>query len=606
MMDIKTFHHSPFTLSREIRILCLRAGSGDDPLSGRLEHIELDSDAIYEALSYEWRSLERSEQILIDCEGQWHDLQITLSLASALRYLRHQDETEGERLIWADGICINQNDKTERQHQVFLMGSIYRKAWRVVTYIGQSNENTAGAIQLMDQLWRAGTDAELGQTSLINTPDRDDSRCGELRKMVLSGWAGRVWCAQEFLLNPELVLLCGRHEIEWFKLPGIVQLAFNGDIPPELHPTHNEDPLALRESLVSLWSMRASIFGIPTTRRFQLFELLCNTHPMRATDPRDKVYALLSVASDSRNLPIFVNYDCSAEQLYTSVATALVQEYEPIELLNSNLGSKKLKLPSWVPDWSCWRFGTGGMIVGSRRRASGYTSARMSVQYDGSLLLTGCVIDSIESLSDVVGSHFVSWHNTPTVSTTEDSSTTTFTNPRLPEWLENYVALATRYSPSHDGPTIRELLWSALTCKTTASDEAANDDYVEYFDAYLSVCHRWKMGGDSYDAKERTIEEQRRMARSFFDSARRRMRYRRLCGTTRTGLFGRNLFAAAPQESRNGDKLCIIEGASSWYVLRETERKGRFELIGPAYVHGFMNGEILEQWYYKSSEIVLV
>lgn len=79
------------------------------------------------------------------------------------------------------------------------------------------------------------------------------------------------------------------------------------------------------------------------------------------------------------------------------------------------------------------------------------------------------------------------------------------------------------------------------------------------------------------------------------------MRYRRLCGTAKRRYFG-----AVPEEAQIGDKVCIIEGATSWFVLREALQVGCFELIGPAYIHGFMNGEVLEEWFYKTTSIMLV
>jgi hypothetical protein len=115
----------------------------------------------YLALSYVWgKSTDREP---IACNG--HILQITVSLAQALRRLRpsrvssdtgtrsaglqslngeaveKEEEEEDQviseelcdqsvregasKMVWADAICINQEDVIERNHQVQLMKEIY-------------------------------------------------------------------------------------------------------------------------------------------------------------------------------------------------------------------------------------------------------------------------------------------------------------------------------------------------------------------------------------------------------------------------------------------------------------------------------------------------
>jgi hypothetical protein len=49
---------------------------------------------------------------------------------------------DGPRLVWADAICIDQTNNSERGHQVNIMGEIYRTARNVVVYLGKSTERT--------------------------------------------------------------------------------------------------------------------------------------------------------------------------------------------------------------------------------------------------------------------------------------------------------------------------------------------------------------------------------------------------------------------------------------------------------------------------------
>ncbi|KAK4206858.1 heterokaryon incompatibility protein-domain-containing protein [Rhypophila decipiens] len=101
----------------EIRLLVLAPRSGWGEVICRLEHRLLSSDPDYEALSYCWGVDDKDHQVI--CEGKI--IKITASLFSALRHLSFKRK---ERRLWVDGICINQDDDHEKNHQVSMMGTI--------------------------------------------------------------------------------------------------------------------------------------------------------------------------------------------------------------------------------------------------------------------------------------------------------------------------------------------------------------------------------------------------------------------------------------------------------------------------------------------------
>jgi hypothetical protein len=69
-----------------------------------------------------------------------------------------------------------------------------------------------------------------------------------------------------------------------------------------------------------------------------------------ATDPRDKIYGLLSLAGDIDKLPR-PDYSKSVEEIFTEFARVLYSTGRGIfELAGSS--NQTLKLPSWVPDWT--------------------------------------------------------------------------------------------------------------------------------------------------------------------------------------------------------------------------------------------------------------
>ena len=133
-----SFNYQPLILPRTIRILTLYQGSGDTPLEGSLTVESLDSDPSYEAVSYVWGTLGRSCHLSVEGEI----LSLTQSIHDALSRVRHPVKA---RRLWADQICINQDDIAERGQQVQFMNAIYKNAERVLVWLGRDNEGIAEA-----------------------------------------------------------------------------------------------------------------------------------------------------------------------------------------------------------------------------------------------------------------------------------------------------------------------------------------------------------------------------------------------------------------------------------------------------------------------------
>ena len=55
-------------------------------------------------------------------------------------------------MMCIDGVCIDQSSLQERNHQVCLMGEIYRRAYRVNVWLGPSTEATNTAMWTLNEL----------------------------------------------------------------------------------------------------------------------------------------------------------------------------------------------------------------------------------------------------------------------------------------------------------------------------------------------------------------------------------------------------------------------------------------------------------------------
>ncbi|KAH9209984.1 heterokaryon incompatibility protein-domain-containing protein [Leptodontidium sp. 2 PMI_412] len=92
---------------------------------------------------------------------------VTDSLMLALQRPRSRSSSA---IVWADAICINQQDIEERNLQVQAMASIYQKAAEVAIWLGPDAGNSNFALQLLRELHNSRTSAGRIRT-IIESPD---------------------------------------------------------------------------------------------------------------------------------------------------------------------------------------------------------------------------------------------------------------------------------------------------------------------------------------------------------------------------------------------------------------------------------------------------
>jgi hypothetical protein len=125
----RIYEYSPLPEGDHFRYLVLQPGANDDLLRCSLVVSTLsDLKTPFEAISYVWGNDVKDHEII--CDGC--TISITASLYEVLTTYRLQDES---RNLWADSICINQNDMDEKSKQVADMGRIYSAAERVLIHI---------------------------------------------------------------------------------------------------------------------------------------------------------------------------------------------------------------------------------------------------------------------------------------------------------------------------------------------------------------------------------------------------------------------------------------------------------------------------------------
>jgi hypothetical protein len=116
------------------------------------------AEPAFEALSYTWGPIECKINLevvpltqgscLIPMEEKVY-LPVSQNLYDALKHLRNATTP---RTLWVDAICIDQNNTTERNHQVSRMADIYRFASRVVVWLGPASHDSSRALRILGQI----------------------------------------------------------------------------------------------------------------------------------------------------------------------------------------------------------------------------------------------------------------------------------------------------------------------------------------------------------------------------------------------------------------------------------------------------------------------
>ncbi|KAK4445997.1 heterokaryon incompatibility protein-domain-containing protein [Podospora aff. communis PSN243] len=338
----------------EVRLLVVEPPIPDreSEVHGELLHYDLWSplrSTEFEAISYTWRryDIRRCDETW-RCEATWQCggicrcgnkdinldtpvpkdeiiflgnsvLPVTANCVAALKRVRFISKP---RVVWIDAVCINQNDLDERGHQVRLMAEIYTKAKRVLVYPGEPEDESHIGLHT------------ISTASMLNF--HGSLPYGHVRKALVSlirqPYFYRVWILQELALAREAVVLYGEHDIKWDFLRCQIR---------DTLPSHTT------ASITRILALRRNSPG--------LLPLLDAARDCRATDPRDKVFALYGMIEVAHRLGYVANYQESVEDTYIRTALDLIPEYGLLPVLARALswpGSKMAGLPLWAPDWT--------------------------------------------------------------------------------------------------------------------------------------------------------------------------------------------------------------------------------------------------------------
>ncbi|KAI0850529.1 heterokaryon incompatibility protein-domain-containing protein [Daldinia vernicosa] len=648
-------HYSSLDHSRrEIRLLHLHPGKLSSLISCHLSQCSLDDKPTYEALSYVWGTSINPQRIVLTRDNlfplEGSDFAVAPNLYAALQFIRKPD---AERIVWIDAICINQEDIPEREYQVALMGQIYSGAKQVLCWLGTPNDNgivnpqgsiisademddmtslksrfggpnspevqnTKVAIRFLRTLANLGEENHLKDSPLfervINTrrpPNEAEFTVASsyiegfkvLVRWINSAWWDRAWTVQEARLAQDLRIVI-YHVMIPFKTLLLAQhflgLHMENCCGNEMDRLLKDQRNVLKKFLAKTVEIIPQLIAQDSPR--DLGYLLRRYRVRQATDSLDKVYSLLGLSVWNHAAPLKPNYSISPEQLYVNTTMKLIEDSNSLNILQGAQSSlKRLRLPSWVHDWTIPMDGEDGFRELERDQGlynAGGQLSKVRLCCNSELIVDGLMVGVVTSVGDIC----------------------------------DIVK----------GTTFEDLIgWERLIYKHGLHPDEPYTNGQSYSDAFRST-----LGGDVVCTTERILLGPGIPMRNYFRSGYKGPERRQLdesdedlcrnwweivvhadesdtappswynhaasviiptVGNNRFYITNQGLMGIGPPGMVTGDTVFVLRGSALPYILRQVgsshepkpkdchaPAEHRLKLVGSSYVHGIMDGEVLK------------
>lgn len=614
---------------RDIRLLRIYPGGYDEVVRCSLSIVSLEHRPKFDALSYVWGDAGDTRTVYVDNVP----FPATTNLESALRHIREHSCEATEELIpanrdvWIDAICINQSDVEERNQQVRMMKDIYSQASHVLIWLGLGDPHS-------DYLFDKVCNEEFVQDveSALEAgrlPNREQLRVATVveRNLMRRPWWTRVWVVQELVLaRQDPTVLCGSRICSWSTM---ARLSFavqtwlrdtSGELLPSYDVISALNPQLNVGATVSMFARLRRDYQVGGSLGANIpFDLSaqCNV-----TDTKDYVYGCLGFLSKEASSSLEVNYRRSAHEIYHE-ATAAAFRHNPVEFLGRSIIDLRFwphcrQTPAWVPDLAHQRSPSSKPFTGwtahTYHELGSRTFGRPSVQLGHGariLSLAGIRLDKVTQLCPLTKPDELAHLDDTAISSLDSGAIDSLDLPNdVTDILEPD---SERLSIHIKGIQDAMAMFQAILSKKTAPDSPAHAVVEAHSmeDLFWLFVPRGQFFGQEItpDLKsllwrvlsQRVTEQDiRRKWTSTADQRRWRdlresvdlaleTRAGQVAFATKTGHMG-----VSVPVIEIGDVVALIYGMTGPFILRPVH-DGTYHMVGFAYVHGFMDPDILSE-----------
>lgn len=562
----------------QIRLIHLQPGPVSAPIICRLEDVHLEGAPPYAALSYVWGSPEPVDTVTVNDQA----VGITENLHSVLLHVRQESSSV---TLWVDALCICQDDKLEKSHQVQLMGDIFRTATSTFIWLGESSSSDQVVI---DYLLKQG-DSDTPDLQLKNIPIK------ALRCFFERPWFRRLWILQEALLSKQPVVHYGR-----FTVPFSSILRLSSDLIVDNLGNHRGDvfsncPLKrcmhewdLLQEVVNQRGGWPLVYALPMTER------------MESTLFEDRVYALLGLASLTDRESIKPDYSKPFESLQREISAHLISSsdapFEAFHYMGIRIGSE---VASWGRNWTVPAVHSWLLTNPSRRK----TNKRWSILPDKDTIGAGFEWLNLEASKkpwalktpSKIGNQFVRF--------SEDLCTCAVRGVPVDHVDRVYVAPTDGIELMRECERWKDAAVQSATAWPTPEARIESfckslclGDYLDTEGNDLTECHAayeaWIKGLDSL-GPDGTLLPGPTPIRNDFGHRVQSLCLGRSFFITKKGYVG-----LSPAATESGDMICYFDSSSDPFILRSlpgtSAEAASVAFVGDTAVVGLMDGEGLE------------
>ncbi|KAJ2893344.1 Heterokaryon incompatibility protein 6 like [Zalerion maritima] len=626
-----------------IRLLEMSPATTDSKLFGKLIHAQFDNEVTrYNCLSYAWGDPNFTEKIWL---GANQFIPITNSLHLTLTnigsttdwsFTAVEDPKDAKIPIWVDAICINQEDIDEQSQQVRMMYSIYARAQFVFMHLGHGQDGderireicaTIGrGFQAYDQDTAGRLNPEPIECGTYGLPPEDAPEWKILRRVAQLPYFTRVWVIQEVVAAKRHVAFLGSTAFDI----GLLVFA-------SLNVWRHQLPVFFREANKRLYSENTSTLGSlgvldtetahPTMgtrgvlqlriifalrgfmaggRDVRLIEILYQCRDADATDPRDRIFALVGLSQDKYAPDLQADYRETVEEVYMRVAKYAIQTGDGPRVLCCAMGRvRRPGCPTWVPDWDS-KSADGCLLhtwsiedekVLQPTAGGDEPRFRLMESHPQQLASEAIILDSILYLGQEANvpaarpcpdpARLIKNLNIP-YPALSSIRLTAMTPTRLLDELMAAFSASAQYPEDSKS----ELIWRTAVCNQHKGPSTpAPSWWGSVLPALLIERRMLDMGLPARIFPPRDL--------NMFGEKIREVSLVLRSSYTRKGYVG-----MVPMDSQPGDIVAVLLGCPAPVVLRP--KKNVYELVGEAYFHGFMDGEALTTEKFKQETIILV
>ncbi|KAH7303227.1 heterokaryon incompatibility protein-domain-containing protein [Stachybotrys elegans] len=615
----------------EIRLVTVKKNERDQ-LEATIQHVELDEEepVRFTAVSYTWG--DPSNRVQLPCGSSF--LSITTSLYEALGEIINVSPHEA---LWIDQICINQEDHLEKAVQVGKMDVIYDKAETVLAWLGPAGPTTAAGVDFVkkvgeialptatDIFRRDSGDDEDGSNKLEKTeeysletsrelgiPFDDEPSWEAFSNFFDRPWFERMWTVQEIIQARKAIVVCGSYSLPWELVSAAARwICYKGKAVHDRHERQVNGMCLVRQMVGIPWRVKyrseylADLLGQKTrpTCKWAMRSLLEQLRPRLASDPRDKVYALVGISDLHRESAeggsLAIDYSQSVAEVYTRVTNAIIKHdaMDDADVIwSARQRNNEPGWPSWVPDWrlqtgyGC-EWGVGKPFKMSPDSPNG-KHTYIPADDPSTLIMQGKVLGLVAYRSPY--SHMGELFQHKAFRELHSACL---------KHLDSYPAtgqdVTTAFAMTLIGGRLNERMkWFGTSVETYAAR------FLDFFDTFFMPTN----APEEAAARGETMSGFYKMGldRFFVQDILDTYCERRLF-TTDTGYMG-----LGHHEMLEGDVIAVVFGLQWPCVLRPLgDGNDEFAFIGEAYCHGMMDGEGMkdcpkdEEGVYAGQRIVL-